>query len=78
MCSIKQKERKTIKKTYNISSVFYFAVVKNFTVLTKQSNKMFVSNNIVSNNSRIGIQIFQQQKQMMKKWKTKISNSREH
>ena len=60
MCSVKQKKVKRIKKLYNINSVFYSIVVKNFTVLTKQSNKMIVLNDLVSKNSRIEIQISQQ------------------
>ena len=61
MCAIKQKERKRNQKAYNISSSFYSTIVKNFTVLTKQSNKMFMSKKIDSKNFRIKIQIFQHQ-----------------
>ena len=60
MCSVKQKEIKDIKKTYDIGSLFYSTTVKNVTVLTKQNKKMFVSNDIVSSDSRIKIQISQQ------------------
>ena len=42
-------------KKHNINRVFYSTVIKNFLVLTKQSNKMFVLNDIVSNNSRMKI-----------------------
>ena len=55
MCSVKQIELVKIKKTYNINSIFYSTIVKNFTILTKQSNKKFLSNEIVSKNSRLEI-----------------------
>ena len=61
MCSIKQIEVKRIKRTYKINLVFYSTAVKNFTVSIEQINKMSISNDIVLNNFRIEIQIFQQQ-----------------
>ena len=60
MCSVRQKEMKTIKKTYDICSVLYFTVIKNTTASTKQDNKMSLDNDFVSKKSRIEIQIFQQ------------------
>ena len=65
--------------------------MKNLIVSTKQSNKRFVLNDIVSKDFRIEIQVFQQQqklndekkeytllKQIIKKWKTKISSSQKN
>ena len=39
---------KKFEEVYNINSVFYSTTIKDFTILTKQSNKMFVLNEIVS------------------------------
>ena len=64
-----KKNKKNKKKTYDINSIFYCTIIKNFTISTKQSNKLFVSNNIVSNDFRIEIQIFQQQKLISEKKK---------
>ena len=47
MSSVKQKEAQKIEKAYNINSIFYSTVVRIFIKLTKQSNKMFVLNEIV-------------------------------
>ena len=55
----KSKKVKRIKRAYDINSVFYSITIRNFTVSAEQSNKMFVLNDIVSNNSRIKIQISQ-------------------
>ena len=57
MYLVKQKEIERIKRICDINSVFYSTIVKNFTILIKQSNKMFVLNDIVSKNSLIKIQI---------------------
>ena len=61
MCSIKHKEVKIIKRAYDINSVLYSTAVENLIVVTKQSNKMSVSNELVSKNFRMQIQISQQQ-----------------
>ena len=54
----KTKKSKKNQKTYEINSEFYSTTVKNFIVSTKQSNKMSISNDIVSNNFRIEIKKF--------------------
>ena len=72
MCSIKQKEMKRIKKTYDICSVLYFTIIKNTTASTKQDNKMSQNNDFVSKKPRIEIQIFQQhQEQQQQKTSAK-------
>ena len=53
----KTKKKERIKKAYDINSVFYSTVVKNFTIFIKKSKKMIVLNEIVSKKSRIEIQI---------------------
>ena len=67
MCSIRHKKVERIKKGYDISSVLYSTTIKIFIIVTEQSNKMFVSNEFISKNFRVQIQISQQQKLSNKK-----------
>ena len=75
MCSIRQKEMKRFKKTYDICSMLYFTVFKNIKESIEQNNKMSTENDVVSTNLRIQIQIsqylFQQQQQKTTKEKKK-------
>ena len=77
MCSVRQKEIKRFKRTYNLCLVFYFTVFKNIIEFIEQSNKMSTKNDIASKNFRIQIQIsqfsFQQQQQKTTKKKEFLS-----
>ena len=67
MCSVKQKEIKRFRKTYNLCSMLYFTAFKNIIKLIEQDNKMLFKNDVVLKSLRIQIQIsqlsFQQQQQ---------------
>ena len=63
----KTKRSRKNQKIYNINSIFYSTIVKNFTISTKQNNKMFVLDDIVSKSFRIEIEIFQQQQKLSNK-----------
>ena len=65
MCSVRQKEMKRFKRTYDICSVLYFTAFKNIIESIEQNNKMSTKNDVVSTSFRIQIQIsqFSQQQQ---------------
>ena len=76
MFSIRHKEMKKIKRTYDICSVLYFIVIENTTASMKQNNKMSFNNDFVSKKFRIEIQIFQQQQEQQQQKKTFIEEKR--
>ena len=77
MCSIRQKEMKKFKRTYDICSVLYFTVFKKIIKAIEQNNRMTTRNDVVSTSFRIQIQISQfsqqQQKATKRKKKTLIN-----
>ena len=81
MCSIKQKEMKKFKKTYDICSVLYFTIFKKIIEFIEQNNRMSTKNDVVSTSLRIQIQISQfsqqQQKATKEKKRTLISETDE-
>ena len=77
MCSIRHKKVERIKRTYDINSVHYSTTVKNLIVVTKQNNKMSVSNEFVSKNFRVQIQISQQYKSSNEKQRTHFIETNE-
>ena len=81
MCSVRQKEMKRFKKTYDICSVLYFTIFKKIIEFIEQDNKMSTKNDVVSTNLRIQIQISQfsqqQQEATKEKKRTLISETDE-
>ena len=66
MCSVKQKEMKKFKRTYDICSMLYFTIFKKIIEFIEQYNKMSTKNDVVSTNLRIQIQISQLSQQQQK------------
>ena len=77
MCSVRQKEMKRSKRTYDICSVLYFTALKKIIESIEQDNRMTTKNDVVSASSRIQIQISQfsqQQQEATKKEKRTLIN----